>query len=116
MDLDAWAPARGDSDAGFCDPATIFSPIGACTRDAEAVNAENARGSKSFSPGAQNRFEVFHSLASGELAYWTGIQRSTVHLSTKPEPINMSLRVTEIFRLEHGEWRLFHRHADMLKD
>src|SRR5437016_14456485 len=31
----------------------------------------------------------------------------------RPEPV-MELRVTRAFRLENGEWRLVHRHADEL--
>ena len=31
----------------------------------------------------------------------------------RPEPV-MELRVTQAFRLEEGEWRLVHRHADAL--
>jgi ketosteroid isomerase-like protein len=98
------------------DPATIFPPTGTCIDSADAVNSENTRGAKSFGPDAQNRFEVMHSGSSGELAYWTGVQRSTVRMLNKPEQVRMSLRVTEIFRLEDGNWRLFHRHADMFKD
>jgi ketosteroid isomerase-like protein len=32
--------------------------------------------------------------------------------SAKATP--MSLRVSEVFRHEDGEWKLIHRHADML--
>ena len=30
--------------------------------------------------------------------------------------VPMRLRVTEVFRLTNGEWRMVHRHASMAKD
>lgn len=97
-------------------PATIYPPTGAVVAGAEAVNTGNAAGSRAFAPGAENRFEVLHSGADGDLGYWTGIQRSTVVLKGQPEPVTMNLRVTELFRRVDGEWKLFHRHADTLQE
>jgi len=37
-------------------------------------------------------------------------------LKDKPEPVRMNLRVTELFRFADGQWKLFHRHADMLEE
>ena len=96
------------------DPATIYPPTGAVIVGANAVNAGNTAGAGSFAPGAENRFEVLHAGADGDLGYWTGIQHSTVVLKDKPEPVEMHLRITELFRRVHGEWKLFHRHADMI--
>lgn len=59
-------------------PATIFGPKGDCVQDADQVNAANAEGAKRFEPGGTNAFEIMHSAAEGDLAYWVGIQRSVV--------------------------------------
>ena len=83
---------------------------------ADAVNTTNVAGAATFTPGAENRFDILHSGSDGDLGYWTGVQRSRVLLKDKPEPVSMSLRITELFRRVDGEWKLFHRHADLLKE
>lgn len=98
------------------DPATIYPPTGAVVVGADAVNTGNAAGAESFAPGAENRFEVLHAGSDGDLGYWTGVQRSRVLLKDEPEPVTMNLRITELFRRVDGEWKLFHRHADMLQE
>ncbi len=95
-------------------PATIFGPKGDCVQDAEKVNDANAKGAKLFKPGSQNTFEVMHMASNENLAYWVGVQRSVVRMQGHQEPVPMDLRVTEIFRREHGLWKLIHRHADRL--
>jgi len=96
-------------------PATIFGPEGDCVQGAEHVNAANAKGAKHFKPGSKNSFEVFHKASDGDIAYWVGIQHSVVQMRGKEKGVPMDLRVTEIFRREDGQWKLFHRHADPLK-
>jgi ketosteroid isomerase-like protein len=55
-----------------------------------------------------------HMAASGDLAYWVGVQRSVVNVRGQEQGVPMDLRVTEIFRRERGEWKLVQRHADRL--
>ncbi|MGB8381681.1 MAG: hypothetical protein WCG47_10600 [Dermatophilaceae bacterium] len=98
------------------DPATIYPPTGAVVVGADAVNTGNAAGTKTFAPGAENRFDILHSGSDGDLGYWTGIQRSKVLLKDNPKPVTMNLRITELFRRVDGEWKLFHRHADTLQE
>ena len=74
----------------------------------------NESGAKHFSPGGESHFEILQMSANDGLAYWAGIQRSTVRMHGKKEAIPMDLRVTEVFRLEDQEWKLVHRHADPL--
>lgn len=97
-------------------PATIFPPQGTCIQGAREVNAFNQKGAENFLPGAKNEFEVMHQSADEHLAYWTGLQRSTVKMKGQDKDIVFNLRVTEIFRKENGEWKLMHRHADNLAE
>jgi ketosteroid isomerase-like protein len=48
-----------------------------------------------------------------DLAYIVEIERYRLQLP-KEEAVPRSLRVTTIFRLEDGEWRIAHRHADTI--
>jgi NAD(P)H-dependent FMN reductase/ketosteroid isomerase-like protein len=98
------------------DPATFFSPRGENVEGAMAVRAAHEAGAKAFAPGSEGHFEILQSGASGQLGFWTGIQHATVRFAGKPEPVTMALRTTEVFRLEGGDWKLCHRHADMGKE
>lgn len=98
------------------DPATIFPPNGIYITGVSEVNDFNQKGASNFIPHAENEFEVIHQDASNSLAYWTGIQRSSVKMKGQDAPIIFNLRVTEIFRKEHGSWKLAHRHADKLSE
>jgi ketosteroid isomerase-like protein len=52
---------------------------------------------------------------TAELAYTTDIETFKVKMAGMDQPTQWSNRVTHIFRPEHGEWRLVHRHANRLE-
>ncbi len=95
-------------------PATIFGPQGNCVEGADEVNATNTSSAKFFESGSKSSFEIMQMAANNGIAFWAGIQRSTVQMRGEKDSISMDLRVTEAFRLEDGEWKLVHRHADPL--
>ncbi|WP_205676837.1 nuclear transport factor 2 family protein [Arthrobacter crystallopoietes] len=46
------------------------------------------------------------------MAYIVEIERTRVKVGQSDELSPVSLRVTTIFRLEDGQWKVVHRHAD----
>jgi ketosteroid isomerase-like protein len=96
------------------DPATFFPPSGARIHGADHVNIANEGGAQTFDKGSSGDFEILQSGSSGDMGFWTGIQHAKVMMKGKAEPVAMQLRTTEVFRRETGEWKLVHRHADML--
>ena len=53
-------------------------------------------------------------VVTAELAYSVDIERALVRVAGKDHLAAMALRVTTIFRLENGDWKMVHRHADPL--
>lgn len=96
------------------DPATFFPPSGTRIEGARNVNAANVAGASSFSEGSTGRFEILQMSASGDLGFWAGLQHATMKKADGAHEA-MTLRVTEIFRRQEGEWKLVHRHADIMK-
>ncbi|HEU0184583.1 MAG TPA: nuclear transport factor 2 family protein [Blastocatellia bacterium] len=66
--------------------------------------------------GAKVSVEYISSEVSGNLAYTVAIERSEALVVGQDKPATMALRVTHVFRMEDGAWKLVHRHADPLID
>lgn len=94
-------------------PATFFPPNGKRIVGAAKVNAANRKGASAFDEGSAGRFEVLQSASSGNFGFWTGIQHANMAMKGAKNRVKMKLRITEVFRLERGRWKLVHRHADM---
>ncbi|MEO7716183.1 MAG: nuclear transport factor 2 family protein [Capsulimonas sp.] len=97
-------------------PATFFGPGGGFTQGAGDVQSRYEKDAKSFEPGGDSELEILQMGAGDGVGYWTGFQKATVRMPGKPDPIPMKLRITEVFRREEDEWKLVHRHADMLAE
>ena len=60
-------------------------------------------------------FDVIAAEVSGDLAYTVGFEHFTSSFRGGP-PSPRTFRVTHIYRRENGDWKLAHRHADVVVD
>ncbi|MFD5233664.1 nuclear transport factor 2 family protein [Streptomyces qaidamensis] len=65
---------------------------------------------RSFSDCTSYVFELQVYGVSGDMAYTTGLEHTSA--SVDGEPRTHTLRVTQVYRREEGEWRVAHRHGD----
>jgi ketosteroid isomerase-like protein len=63
---------------------------------------------------ASYNFEVQAYDVVDDLAYTAGLER--VSTSINGEPRSYTLRATQVYRREEGEWRVAHRHADLVTE
>lgn len=66
-----------------------------------------------FSNCTDYRSELVAADVSGDLAYTVGDEHSTKSVDGGPAQSD-TLRVTHIYRRENGEWKIVHRHGDLL--
>lgn len=97
-------------------PASFMGPSGLVIVGSNKSAAAQREGAAGFAEGSTGDFEIIEQGSDGNLGFWTGTQPAKVMLKGKDAPVEMTLRVTEIFRREDGDWKLVHRHADMAKD
>lgn len=64
----------------------------------------------SFSDCTSFEFELLAFDVVGEMAFTAGLEHTSV--SVDGQPRTYSLRVTQVYRREGGEWRVAHRHGD----
>ncbi len=94
-------------------PVSFFGPDGTSLQGAEMIRAAFTQGASAFGADGESRLDIIQSGGDGEIGYWCGHQHAEVTMDGKK--ISMTLRITEVFRRESGQWRLFHRHADAAK-
>ena len=97
-------------------PATFFGPGGGRVEGAKEVASSYEKGAASFDIHGESNLEILQMAASDGIAYWVGFQHATAYFRGNPEAVPMKLRITELFRREGNEWKLVHRHADMLAE
>ena len=91
------------------DPVSVLGAWRNATGQAE-VDALFAHLGKSFSNCTSFTVEIRAYDVIGDMAYTAGLERTTV--SVDGEPRTYTLRVTQVYRREDGQWRVAHRHGD----
>jgi hypothetical protein len=100
------------------DPQSIFGGFGGLGEAGAAnVRQRYLLAAGAFRPsGAEVDFEYRVRDVRGRLAYTVAIERADVLYAGQTETREQVLRATMIFRFEKREWRIVHRHADMMVD
>ena len=96
------------------DDATLANPLGPPARGWTEVLDALHRAVAQLRDGEVLAVERISGYSSGDLAYILEIEHERVRLGGSPEPADMSLRVTTVFRREEDGWKLLHRHADAI--
>ncbi|PVG80745.1 DUF4440 domain-containing protein [Nocardioides gansuensis] len=95
------------------DPVTVF---GAKMSSSGWPNLEQMfrKVASWFSDSSEYEFEVIAAGASGDLAYTVGYEHNRVKVDGQPR--TYTLRVTHVYRREDDQWRIVHRHGDVLPE
>ena len=92
---------------------TAFYGWGGYERGWDAVRERWNWAAAQFAGGTV-AYENLTTVVTPEMAYTTDVETFRVRLAGVAGPVEWSNRVTHIFRLENGAWRLVHRHANRL--
>jgi ketosteroid isomerase-like protein len=95
--------------------ASFHSPTGDTVTGGEAVAKRYLKDAAAFHANGVSRLDVVQKGHSGDVGFWTGFQIAKVQIGDMPKPVEMRIRVTEIFRKIDGDWKMIHRHADAPK-
>ena len=93
---------------------TAFYGWGGYERGGEAVRERWNWAAAQFGGGTV-AYQNLTTVATAEMAYTTDVETFRVRLAGVDGAVEWSNRVTHIFRLEDGAWRLVHRHANRLE-
>jgi ketosteroid isomerase-like protein len=92
---------------------TLMAPFGGAPTRGFDVSAERLAELTRIFRAGMSELELVQTYASGDMVVLAMIERQRGEVGGLPEQ-DWSLRVTQVYRRDAGEWRLVHRHADPL--
>jgi ketosteroid isomerase-like protein len=96
------------------DDMSLANPFGGAARGWDKVADTLQFASSQFRDGEVTSFEIISEHVGPELAYIAQMERTKVKVRGGKDLVPHDVRATIIFRLEEGEWKVVHRHADYL--
>ena len=119
--LEQWHPAsdeflKGNPEAvkkmwSHREDVTLANPLGPPARGWEQVDQALERAASTVRDGHIVDVETVAKYVTPELAYVVEIERVMAKLGAREDITPFALRVTTVFRLEEGTWKVVHRHA-----
>ena len=94
------------------DDVTLANPLGPPAHGWSEVEKTMEAAAALLREGEPIRFERISGYTAGGLGYIVEIERTLGKISGAEDAVSLSLRATTIFRLEDGQWKIIHRHAD----
>jgi ketosteroid isomerase-like protein len=91
---------------------TLGNPFGPYARGRKKVEETLDGAASHYRDGGFTGVELIAKYASDDLACVVEVERGRSKVGGGEELVPVAVRVTSLFRLEHGTWKLVHRHAD----
>jgi hypothetical protein len=110
----AWINGDG-SPYALPEDGTILGGIGGYSYGGDDTLARQRQVASQWESGT-GEVEFLNGAVSGDIAWLTFIERSTVVFRGNPSERRWDLRVTEVFRRVGSDWERVHRHADPFVD
>jgi ketosteroid isomerase-like protein len=95
------------------DPVTVLGAWKSATGQRE-VSDLFGQLEATFSNCTSYSIEIIAAEVIGDMAYTAGYEHTQA--SINGEPRTYSLRATQVYRREDGDWKVIHRHADTVLD
>jgi ketosteroid isomerase-like protein len=94
------------------DDVTLANPWGPFVRGWPEVKAKMEHAATNYKDGRATGFETVARYESADLACIAEIERVEAKVGGAADMSPIAIRVTSVFRLESGGWKVVNRHAD----
>jgi ketosteroid isomerase-like protein len=91
---------------------TLGNPFGPYARGRKKVEETLDGAASHYRDGEITGVELVATYESSDLACVVEVERGRSKVGGGDELVPLAVRVTSLFRLEQGAWKLVHRHAD----